>query len=176
MRANTEPWRDPLNLLLEGKTVLRRSLNAVCAYFTMFPLEFPLKQLRKHSSGSEWVLDPFCGRGTTNFAARLLGMPSVGIDSSPVAVAIVQSKRVDVSANSVVQTAKAMLDVSSHPKDWPEGQFWNWAYSKSTLNQICRVREALLDDCSDPARVVLRAILLGALHGPLNKVVPSYLS
>jgi hypothetical protein len=142
----------------------------------MFPLEFPLKQLRKHSNRCDWVLDPFCGRGTTNFAARLLGMPSIGIDSSPVAVAIAKSKLADVTASSVVQTAKVALGESSELREFPEGRFWDWAYSKSTLVQICRVREALLVDCSDPARVVLRAILLGALHGPLNKGVPSYLS
>ena len=48
----------------------------------MFPLKFPFKHLSR-ASKEDWVLDPFCGRGTTNFAARLLGLNSVGIDSSP---------------------------------------------------------------------------------------------
>ena len=47
------------------------ALNAVCPYYTMYPLDFPLGVLKKRSSSEEWVLDPFCGRGTTNFAARL---------------------------------------------------------------------------------------------------------
>ena len=61
------------------------ALNAVCPYYTMYPLDFPLSVLKKHGKRGDWVLDPFCGRGTTNFAARLLEMPSVGVDSSPVA-------------------------------------------------------------------------------------------
>lgn len=66
-------------------------LNAICPYYTVFPLDFPYRQLVK-ASPKDWVLDPFCGRGTTNFAARLLGLPSVGIDSNPVAVAIAEAK------------------------------------------------------------------------------------
>src|SRR5437870_4140125 len=71
-------------------------LNGVCAYYAMFPLSFPYRRLRAVKRGS-WVLDPFCGRGTTNVAARLLGLPSVGIDSSPVATAIASAKLCDVS-------------------------------------------------------------------------------
>jgi DNA modification methylase len=56
------------------------ALNAICPYWTMFPLDFPLQALAGGHPG-EWVLDPFCGRGTTLFAARKLGMGTVGIDS-----------------------------------------------------------------------------------------------
>jgi hypothetical protein len=38
------------------------------------------------------------------------------------------------------------------------------------------LRESLLHDCSSSARIALRAILLGALHGPRSKSAPSYLS
>jgi len=40
----------------------------------MFPLDFPLDILRKRALPGDRVLDPFCGRGTTNFAARLVGL------------------------------------------------------------------------------------------------------
>ena len=63
-------------------------LNAICPYFTMFPLSFPLGILDRHARKGQRVLDPFCGRGTTNFAARFLDLPALGIDSSPVAAAI----------------------------------------------------------------------------------------
>jgi DNA modification methylase len=68
------------------------ALNAICPYFTMFPLDFPLSILRKYASKEQWVLDPFCGRGTTNYASRALSMSSVGIDASPVAVALSEAK------------------------------------------------------------------------------------
>ena len=44
---------------------LLRALNSVCPYYTMFPLDFPLARLAGASTG-DWVLDPFCGRGSTN--------------------------------------------------------------------------------------------------------------
>jgi DNA modification methylase len=64
------------------------ALNGICPYFTMFPLTFPQKVLKRHSSSGDVVLDPFAGRGTTLYAARLLGLGAYGIDSNPVAVAI----------------------------------------------------------------------------------------
>ena len=69
------------------------ALNSICPYFTMFPLEFPLGILKRNAKEGSIVLDPFCGRGTTNYAARLLGLSSVGVDSSPVAAAIARAKR-----------------------------------------------------------------------------------
>ena len=64
------------------------ALNGICPYFTMFPLDFPLSILTEHAVTGDEVIDPFCGRGTTNYASRLVGLKSYGIDSSPVAVAI----------------------------------------------------------------------------------------
>ena len=54
----------------------RHALNAVCPYFTMFPLEFPLAVLRS-APRNALVADPFCGRGTTIYAARYLGLKSL---------------------------------------------------------------------------------------------------
>ena len=68
------------------------ALNAVCPYYTMFPLAFPFGVLSRRSQPRQWVLDPFCGRGTTTFAARLLGLPSVGLDSNPLAAALAAAK------------------------------------------------------------------------------------
>lgn len=149
-------------------------LNAICPYFTMFPLDFPLQHLQD-ADGDEWVLDPFCGRGTTNYAARLLGLPSVGIDANPVAAAIAQSKLVTVTAEQVVDEAGAIL-AGPGPRSVPQGAFWELAYHPQTLEEICRLREALLDRCNTSARIMLRAILLGILHGPLRAGAPSYLS
>jgi DNA modification methylase len=64
------------------------AFNAICPYYTMFPLEFPLRLLKKHKAISPTVFDPFCGRGTTIYAARKLGLRSYGIDTSPIAAAI----------------------------------------------------------------------------------------
>lgn len=152
------------------------ALNAICPYYTMYPLDFPLRVLRAHGKRGDWVIDPFCGRGTTNFAARLLEMPSVGIDSSPVAAALAQAKLATASPGQVVACARSILDSAKKPERVPTGEFWKLAYHDRTLARLCQLREALLAECSLPAHVLLRAIILGALHGPRPKGAPSYFS
>lgn len=156
--------------------MINDALNAVCPYYTMYPLDFPLRVLTEHGDEGDWVLDPFCGRGTTNFAARLRKMPSVGVDSSPVAAALAQAKLASAEPGRVVACAMGILKAAKEPTELPSGEFWKIAYHEHTLVQLCQLREALLADCSSSARVLLRAIVLGALHGPRPKGAPSYFS
>jgi DNA methylase len=142
----------------------------------MYPLDFPLRVLKGARNSGSWVLDPFCGRGTTNFAARLLGMPSIGIDSSPVAAALAEAKLLHASPADVVASAIEILAAIKQPHDVPTGEFWELAYHEKTLHELCRLREGLLADCSSSSRILLRAIVLGALHGPRPKGKPSYFS
>jgi hypothetical protein len=152
------------------------ALNAVCPYYTMYPLEFPLRVLKEHGRRGDWVIDPFCGRGTTNFAARLLEMPSLGVDSSPVAAALARAKLASAKPGRVVATARALLSAQREPTSVPTSEFWKLAYHERTLVQICQLREAMLTDCSSQTRILLRAIILGALHGPRPKGTASYFS
>ncbi|WP_304458043.1 DNA modification methylase [Alicyclobacillus sendaiensis] len=147
-------------------------LNAISPYYTMFPLSFPLQVLRGARPG--WVLDPFCGRGTTNYAARVLGFPTVGVDVNPIAAAIAQAKLVSATAEGVANRCRAIL-ASGEPRDVPEGAFWQACFHPRTLQDICRLREALAGAEAEED-VLLRALVLGVLHGPRNKGLPSYLS
>ncbi len=159
-----------------SRTDCHSSLNAVCPYYTMFPLDFPLRVLRNHVRPADVVVDPFCGRGTTNFAARLLGLGSVGVDSSPVAVALTKAKLADARPSDVLRVASAILDSMPPHVHLPAGEFWDRAYERSVLRRICWLRSELIRDCRSDSRVLLRAILLGALHGPRTKKTPSHLS
>jgi len=150
-------------------------LNGICPYFTMFPLEFPLSVLRNRAKQGDSLLDPFCGRGTSNFAARILGLHSVGIDSSSVAVAITEAKLVSAHPSDIVNTAISILD-DRDPNVIPSGDFWNLAYHPDVLKSLCKLREAFLEDCNSPSRKALRGIILGALHGPRQKTIQSYFS
>lgn len=158
-----------------NKTI-NTALNGVCPYFTMFPLEFPYSILSRHATKGDWIIDPFCGRGTTNYASRLLGLPSVGIDSSPVAVASSQAKLASASPTSIVETAKRILSEVESAQDVPVGEFWEWAFDQDVLRIICRLREGLIRCCDTDSRMALRAILMGALHGPRGKLRQSYFS
>jgi DNA methylase len=157
-------------------TQVSTALNGICAYFTMFPLAFPHTILREHAKPGDIVLDPFCGRGTTNYASRLLGLPSIGIDSHPLAVALTQAKLAFTTPTAIVNAARQILDQVPMAADVPTSEFWQSAFHPEVLSQICRLRIGLLRDCRSAARKALRAVLLGALHGPLTKTVPSYFS
>ena len=150
-------------------------LNAVCPYFTMYPLPFPYERLKGRDRRTR-VLDPFCGRGTTNFAARLLGMESVGIDSNPVAHAVAESKLVHTSQDEVVESCREALYGRGHVAI-PSGDFWDLCYHESTLREICRLRRHFLNaEGLTEAEKMLRAIAVGILHGPLTKGKPTYFS
>jgi hypothetical protein len=150
-------------------------MNGVCPYFTMFPLPFPYRKLRKVGRNVK-VLDPFCGRGTTNFAARLLGIESVGLDSNPVAAAVAQSKLVSASPSAVIGACRVAL-ADGDPGIPPQGEFWSLCYDPKTLLDICTLRNYLLFAPQlTKAEITLRAIILGILHGPRMKGAPTYLS
>lgn len=134
----------------------------------MFPLEYPLRVLKKHRALKPVVLDPFCGRGTTLFAARTLGLESWGIDSSPVAVAIARAKLSNATAENALCLAQLIV-LSTNPTNIPRDRFFKAAYHEKTLRDICALREALLNLEDNDESVMLRAAVLGCLHGPLLK-------
>jgi len=149
-------------------------LNSCCPYYTMFPLTFPWQALSKAPLNAI-VLDPFCGRGTTNFAARLRGLRSVGIDTNPVAVAIARAKFNGVRAPSVVARCAEILKAHPNPP-MPEGDFWRRCYHLDTLRSICSLRQHFVVGPLTKTDQTLLALLLGILHGPLTKGAPTYLS
>jgi hypothetical protein len=152
------------------------ALNGICPYFTMFPLEFPLRVLSRHSRCGETLLDPFAGRGTSLYAGRLLGLQTFGIDSNPVAVAISQSKLAKTTPGRIVAAARNILNDIKEPRNVPSGEFWQFAFHDRVLDHLCRLREGLSENCESAARKALRAVLLGALHGPLAKHQQSHFS
>lgn len=171
------PWEEPK----QGERVSNarpsiESLNNLAPYYTMYPLAFPMGLLDERRNQSGWVLDPFCGRGTTNYAARLMGRPTIGVDSNPVATAITAAKLVSVSPAWIHRTCVEILETAPYGIEIPLGRFWELAFHQETLIDLCRLRASLLDRCDTPSRIALRALLLGSLHGPRNKGKPSYLS
>jgi hypothetical protein len=134
-----------------------------------------MKILEKRGKVGDSVLDPFCGRGTTNYAARLCGLNTLGIDANPVAVAITKSKLVSEEPLEIVRTAKSILS-ERVPRVVPVSKFWRLAFHPEVLEALCIFREAFLEDCSSDSRIALRGIILGGLHGPKQKTFSSYFS
>src|SRR5258706_3432782 len=115
----------------------RYALNAICPYYTMFPLEYPLTVLDKHRNRPRLkLLDPFCGRGSSLYAGRIRGHEVFGIDCSPIAVAIARAKIATCQSDEVVNLAREILS-SYRAADIPHGEFWEWAFAKNTLRSLC---------------------------------------
>lgn len=152
------------------------ALNAICPYFTMFPLEYPLRVLGPHRNGHPIVMDPFCGRGTTLFAARQLGLVARGIDSSPVAIAIAKAKLCNVDIPATLALARSFIETSLvESENVPNSEFFQCAFNPETLRQVCSIRTGLLQLRRDNgASILLRAAMLGCLHGPTNKRPGNY--
>lgn len=147
------------------------ALNAICPYFTMFPLEYPLRVLRGHKKAAPVVMDPFCGRGTTLFAARKLGLAARGIDSSPIAVAIAKAKLATVDMESILKLASDYIRKHSRSVQ-PDTPFFRAAFHPTVLRDVCAIRTGLQTASRDTNdKVVLRAAMLGCLHGPLSKTL-----
>ena len=142
----------------------------------MFPLEFPQGVLESFAQVGDWVFDPFCGRGTTNYASRLEGLPSIGIDSSPVAVAITEAKLSNVIPDDIVSELAQILASNGDSEEIPQEEFWKLAFDASVLRDVSKVRESLVKSCATDVRRALRGIMLGALHGPRRKVGSGYFS
>lgn len=121
------------------------------------------------------MFDPFAGRGTTLYAARLRGLQAFGIDSNPVAAAISEAKLANTSPNRIISAARSIIEHNTHV-EVPKGEFWRWAFHKDVLRVLCCLREGLVRDCRSDSRKALRAIVLGALHGPRAKTEQSHFS
>lgn len=146
------------------------SFNSACPYYTMFPLGFPKRILTRAKKG-QVILDPFCGRGTTLFAAREKGLSSIGIDTSPIAVAISKAKIAFASPGEVLNVFDEIIESTPNDVSIPHNEFWARAYHPETLLNLCKLRHGLLnfDDVDTDPVAILRVLAMGALHGPLNK-------
>jgi DNA modification methylase len=58
----------------------------------VFPNELPQRLIKMYSFFNDWVLDPFCGIGTTNIEALKIGRNSIGIDIREDYIKIAKSK------------------------------------------------------------------------------------
>ena len=124
--------------------------------------------LKKHADANPVVVDPFCGRGTTIYAARKAQLQSYGFDISPIAVAIAKAKLASSSLDRILELAEELL--TKEPFDIPEAPFFHHAFAPETLKELCSLREGLLQlDVESNESALLRAAALGCLHGPMAK-------
>ncbi len=156
----------------------RNRFHSLCSYFAMFPESFVETWLERVSKPGDYVLDPFCGRGTTPFQALLMGRKAIACDVNPVAYCVTRAKT-NIPSLAAVKRRITVLERQFQQGEWEKERralpkFFKAAYAASTLRQILYLRQKLewrrtKTDC------MLAALLLGSLHGESNKS-PSYLS
>lgn len=159
-------------MTLPGKSYC---LDQICPYLTRFELDFA-REVLKPSTTSGLVLDPFCGCGTTLFAARLAGLSSRGLDSSPVATAISRAKLVTVRPECVIERAAEILWGAAADVTLPTGRFWHLCFSPEVLLALCRLRRHFSHEVQDDASRFLAALVAGLLHGPAGPEPRRYFS
>lgn len=76
----------------EVPIVLDRGHNGARVHTTQKPLALMEAQIRDFTDEGEWVLDPFCGSGTTLVAARKNGRHGLGIEVDPHYAEIARSR------------------------------------------------------------------------------------
>jgi len=99
--------------------------------------EFRLKE-------GDWVLDPFCGVGTTLLSARERGMNSFGVDISPLFVFVSQAKLENYDPEELRRTSKDLFAWDFAKPDIRNiDPFVRRAFSKYTLEDIIFFRERI---------------------------------
>lgn len=156
----------------------RNRFHSLCSYFAMFPESFVETWLNRISKPGDYILDPFCGRGTTPFQALLMGRNAVACDVNPVAYCVTKAKT-NSPALSAVKRRITILQKDYISADWEKERrslpkFFKVAYSPYTLRQVLYLRDTLQWRRTN-ADSMLAALVLGSLHGESNKS-PSYLS
>lgn len=143
-------------------------LNQLMSRTGSFPISIALKLLGNLTPGQRVLLDPFCGKGTTLLAGRILGYRTLGVDVAPEAVAC--------SAAKLVSPPYAALTeyISSLPVDGVDEELpadVALFFSASTTRQLMAARRRILADVtsndSETAQCAIfaRALALGVLHG-----------
>ena len=160
---------------------MRHRFHAICPYFAMFPESFAERWILELTQPGEFVLDPFCGRGTTPFQALLLDRHAVACDTNNVAFCLTKAKTHAPTLEAVLERIEELAsDCSSemHAQDDEAGddlgEFFEWAFASNVLSTLLYLRKALKWK-EDERDCMIAALVLGVLHGELTKG-GSYLS
>ena len=137
-------------------------------YYAMFPVNFAREVIVQHSKPSDTVIDPFCGRGTTNYVAQVLGRQSYGCEIGPVGWVFAKTKT--APARQLERILRRIDEIARcrEPADYiPQTEFQEWAWCRDVLGFINSARRSLNWKKSKLDRTVV-ALLLVHLHAKIG--------
>ncbi|MCX8188923.1 MAG: site-specific DNA-methyltransferase, partial [Nitrososphaeria archaeon] len=118
-----------------------------------------------------WVLDPFCGSGTTLLASKERGINSVGVDVMPLAVFVSQVKTMDYDINYLKNIARDIFSLKFVPPSLKGlSPLIKRAFTKFALEDILFFKQAI-SEIKDP---VAKNFFTLALISASNKVSMAY--
>lgn len=117
-------------------------LGSLFPYYAGFSFEWATAELDRHArSGDDVVLDSWNGSGTTTTAAGALGLPSVGIDMSPLAT-VVAAARGEVALGEASSCVDFELGESPEIAEDDPLLRWFAPDSAATLRRLAGVLES----------------------------------
>ncbi len=120
---------------------------------------------------ADWILDPFCGSGTSLLASKEFGVNAVGIDISPLAVFVTQVKTEDYDLDKIKDSARELFSKKFKRYDIGRlSQLTKRAFSKYSLEDILFFKEEIRR-IEDPK---IRNFFTLALMNSANKVTYAY--
>lgn len=147
----------PILALPSPKRAPRGELwDGLFPYYAGFSEKFAVETLRQLcSSNNQVIWDPFNGSGTTTFAARSLGLQSVGSDINPVMAIAARARtfpRTELSSLRPIaaEVARNALGIVARPNDNDPLRAW------FSSDEVCTARsilEAIVDvtaECTSP--------------------------
>jgi DNA modification methylase len=144
------------------------SLHTLSPYVGGFPPALARYFIDRYSREGDIVLDPFAGGGTTPLEAGLSNRQVFANDAFTYAYTLTTAKCNPLSSHQFEDYLGSVVDQMeslSDDKIELENEDIEVFYSKSTLDDILRMREVLAGDESQEA-YFLKALMSGILHGP----------
>ncbi|MGH9765028.1 MAG: DNA methyltransferase, partial [Blastocatellia bacterium] len=83
------------------KSDVGHPMQSIMSRAGSFPLRTAYSALQQFGGRATIILDPFCGKGTSLLAARLLGSAAYGIDTAPEAIVCARAKLATTSLDRV---------------------------------------------------------------------------
>jgi hypothetical protein len=143
------------------KMTAEQRWRGVGPYYAMFPKDFARRTILRYTVEKDWVLDPFCGRGTSTFEAAIAGRNFTGIEISPVGWVFARVKDDPAPEHSV---RKRLHELGLHKAlDVPRTRFFRKAYCLDVRRFLAIARQHLNWRGSRTDRTLM-AIILIHLH------------
>ncbi len=137
-------------------------------YYAMFPVDFARNIVSRYSAPGDLVIDPFCGRGTTNYVAQVLGRQSFGCELNPVGWVFSSAKTAPARQLGRILRRIDKIARCREPEDFiPMTEFQEWAWCSDVLGFVNSARRNLDWRNSKIDRMV-SAVLLVYLHAKIG--------